>query len=217
MAKTTAKSKKSETASDTDSLKIEMVETEKIIPNERNEKKHTEQQIHRIARSIRKFGFIQPLLIDGKNGLIIGHARLAAARRLGMDTVPVLRKENLTEREIDELRILDNKLNESPWNVEALKLHDKAFLIETGFNYNELDKLFKDVTLGEGDGEEALFEAMMLHEFEKYDYMVFVFRNELDWLNALQKFNLPRIALSWSSKTKKIGQGRVLDGKELLK
>jgi len=84
MAKTTAQSKKSEMASDTDFPKIEMVETVKIIPNERNEKKHTEQQIHRIARSIRKFGFVQPLLIDGKDGLIIGHARLAAARRLGI-------------------------------------------------------------------------------------------------------------------------------------
>ena len=155
MAKPTVNSKKSETARENDFPKIEMVETEKVVPNERNEKKHTEQQIHRIARSIRKFGFVQPLLVDGNNGLIIGHARLAAARRLGMQKVPVLRKENLTEREIDELRILDNKLNESPWNVEALKLHDKAFLIETGFNYNELDKLFKNVTLGEGDGEEA--------------------------------------------------------------
>jgi ParB-like chromosome segregation protein Spo0J len=100
MAKPTAKSKKSETASDTDFLKIEMVETEKVVPNERNEKKHTEQQIHRIARSIRKFGFVQPLLVDGNNRLIIGHARLAAARRLGMDTVPYTHLTLPTNREV---------------------------------------------------------------------------------------------------------------------
>jgi hypothetical protein len=198
------------------SLKMEMVETEKIRPNERNEKKHTEQQIHRIARSIRKFGFVQPLVVDGKDGLIIGHARLLAAKRLRMEKVPVIRKENLSEKEIDELRIMDNKLNESPWDISTLKLHDTSFLIEAGFNYNELDRLFKDVKLGGDDEEETFIEDMMLHEFEKYDYIVFVFRNELDWLNALQKFKLPNISLSWSSKTKKVGQGRVLDGKVLL-
>lgn len=216
MTKRPEKGKKSEMEGEAISLKMEMVETEKIRPSEKNEKRHTEQQIHRIARSIRKFGFVQPLVVDGKDGLIIGHARLLAARRLRMEKVPVIRKENLSEREINELRIMDNKLNESPWDVSALKLHDTAFLIETGFNYNELDRLFKDVNLGGEDEEETFIDDMMLHEFEKYDYIVFVFRNELDWLNALQKFKLKNISLSWSSKTKKVGQGRVLDGRMLL-
>lgn len=216
MAKNTKNSKKSEMGGKDISLKMEMVVTEKIRPNERNEKKHTEQQIHRIARSIRKFGFVQPLVVDGKDGLIIGHARLLAAKRLRMEKVPVIRKENLSEKEIDELRIIDNKLNESPWDISTLKLHDTSFLIEAGFNYNELDRLFKDVKLGGDDEEETFIDDMMLHEFEKYDYIVFVFRNELDWLNALQKFKLPNISLSWSSKTKKVGQGRVLDGKMLF-
>jgi len=216
MAKNTKNSKKSEMGGKDISLKMEMVVTEKIRPNERNEKKHTEQQIHRIARSIRKFGFVQPLVVDGKDGLIIGHARLLAAKRLRMEKVPVIRKENLSEKEIDELRIIDNKLNESPWDISTLKLHDTSFLIEAGFNYNELDRLFKDVKLGGDDEEETFIDDMMLHEFEKYDYIVFVFRNELDWLNALQKFKLPNISLSWSSKTKKVGQGRVLDGRMLL-
>lgn len=216
MAKNTKNSKKSEMGGKDISLKMEMVVTEKIRPNEKNEKKHTEQQIHRIARSIRKFGFVQPLVVDGKDGLIIGHARLLAAKRLRMEEVPVIRKENLSEQEIDELRIMDNKLNESPWDISTLKLHDTSFLIEAGFNYNELDRLFKDVKLGGDDEEETFIEDMMLHEFEKYDYIVFVFRNELDWLNALQKFKLPNISLSWSSKTKKVGQGRVLDGRMLL-
>jgi len=216
MAKNTKNGKKSEMGGKDISMKMEMVETEKIRPNEKNEKKHTEQQIHRIARSIRKFGFVQPLVVDGKDGLIIGHARLLAAKRLRMEKVPVIRKENLSEKEIDELRIMDNKLNESPWDISALKLHDTSFLIEAGFNYNELDRLFKDVKLGGDDEEETFIDDMMLHEFEKYDYIVFVFRNELDWLNALQKFKLPNISLSWSSKTKKVGQGRVLDGRMLL-
>lgn len=216
MKKKVSAQKKSETNRDPNSVKMEMVETAAIVPNERNEKKHPEQQVHRIARSIRKYGFVQPLVVDGKNGLIIGHARLMAARRLRMEKVPVIRKENLSEREVNELRIMDNKLNESPWDVSALKLHDTAFLIETGFNYNELDRLFKDVKFGNEDEDETFIDDMMLHEFEKYDYLVFVFRNELDWLNALQKFKLPNISLSWSSKTKKVGQGRVLDGKVLL-
>lgn len=216
MKKEAKKNKTSEITDDPFSVKIEMVETEKIGPNVKNEKKHTEQQIHRIARSIRKFGFVQPLVVDGKDGLIIGHARLLAAKRLRMEKVPVIRKENLSEKEIDELRIMDNKLNESTWDIAALKLHDTAFLIEAGFHYNELDRLFKDVNLGGEDEEETFIDDMMLHEFEKYDYIVFVFKNELDWLNALQKFKLKNISLSWSSKTQKVGQGRVLDGRTLL-
>ena len=70
--------------------------------------------------SIQQFGFAQPLVVDKDNTLIIGHCRLIAAKRLKMEKVPVLRMEDLTEEQAKKLRLLDNKLNESEWDMELL-------------------------------------------------------------------------------------------------
>lgn len=196
---------------------LEQIPVESIIPYEFNEKKHPEQQVHRIAKSINKFGFIQPLVVDGKNNLIIGHGRLMAAKRLKMDSVPVIRKENLTEEEIAELRLLDNKLNESEWDAARLGLYGKDLLIDIGFTNRELEKLFDKVKpkdIGESD---ELLDAMLLRGFEKYDYLVFVFRNEMDWLNAQQRFGVKMINVSFTERKKRIGLGRVIEGSVLLK
>ena len=196
---------------------LEQIPVESIIPYEFNEKKHPEQQIHRIAKSINKFGFIQPLVVDGKNNLIIGHGRLMAAKRLKMESVPVIRKENLTEEEIAELRLLDNKLNESEWDAARLGLYGKDLLIDIGFTNGELEKLFDKVkTKDIGESDEPL-DAMLLRGFEKYDYLVFVFRNEMDWLNAQQKFGVKMVNVSFTERKKRLGLGRVIEGSVLLK
>jgi len=196
---------------------LEQIPVESIIPYEFNEKKHPEQQVHRIAKSINKFGFIQPLVVDGKNNLIIGHGRLMAAKRLKMESVPVIRKENLTEEEIAELRLLDNKLNESEWDAARLGLYGKDLLIDIGFTNGELEKLFDKVkTKDIGESDEPL-DAMLLRGFEKYDYLVFVFRNEMDWLNAQQKFGVKMVNVSFTERKKRLGLGRVIEGSVLLK
>lgn len=93
---------------------------EELTPYERNAKQHDDQQIDNIAESIRRFGFTQPLVIDKDKVVVIGHGRLAAAKRIGLAEVPCIQRDDLTEKQIRELRILDNKLNESPWDVELL-------------------------------------------------------------------------------------------------
>lgn len=91
-----------------------------IKPYEKNTKIHDAQQVQEIAESIKRFGFVQPVVVDGENVIIIGHARYEAAKLLQLETVPCIRKEDLTKEEAAALRILDNKLNESPWDVDIL-------------------------------------------------------------------------------------------------
>jgi hypothetical protein len=140
-----------------------------------------------------------------------------AAKRLKMESVPVIRKENLTEEEIVELRLLDNKLNESEWDAARLGLYGKDLLIEIGFTNGELEKLFDKVKPKDiGEYDEPL-DAMLLRGFEKYDYLVFVFRNEMDWLNAQQKFGVKMVNVSFTERKKRLGLGRVIEGSVLLK
>ena len=101
-------------------MKITEISVDKIVPFERNAKKHDETQIKNVAESIKQFGFAQPLVVDKDNVLIIGHCRLLAAKELGLDKVPVLKMADLTQEQVDKLRLLDNKLNESEWDMELL-------------------------------------------------------------------------------------------------
>jgi 16S rRNA G966 N2-methylase RsmD len=103
-------------------MKIDEINVNDIKPYEKNAKKHPEEQIKRISNSIKAFGFKQPLVIDKDNVLVIGHGRLEAAKRLGFDTVPCVRADDLTEDQIKALRLADNKTNESDWDFDFLNI-----------------------------------------------------------------------------------------------
>lgn len=104
-----------------------------IKPYERNAKKHDERQIKNVMESIKQFGLVQPLVIDKNGVLIIGHCRLIAAKRLKMREVDCIRAEDLTQEQVDKLRLLDNKLNESEWDYDLL-LEDIPTLDFDGFD-----------------------------------------------------------------------------------
>lgn len=86
---------------------------------ERNAKKHSDKQIGQVALSIERYGWRQPIVADKNGVIVIGHCRYEAAKKLGLESVPVTRADDLTDEQIRELRILDNKLNESEWDMEA--------------------------------------------------------------------------------------------------
>lgn len=118
----------------------QMVELSTIKPCKRNTKKHPQVQIDNIAESIRQFGFVQPIVLDGSkdNEIIIGHGRYFAAKQLKMKAVPCVYVQDLTDEQIRKLRILDNKLNESEWDIDILKLEldDLDFGEFTGVEFN---------------------------------------------------------------------------------
>ena len=94
-----------------------------IKPYKKNAKKHEETQIKNVMQSIKEFGVVQPIVIDRTNTIIIGHCRYEAMKRLGYDQLQDdwVKVVDLSEEEAEKLRLLDNKLNESEWDLELLK------------------------------------------------------------------------------------------------
>lgn len=91
-----------------------------IVPYAGNAKKHDKRQIDNVAESIKQYGFVQPIVIDKDNVVVIGHCRLLAAKQLKMKEVPCVCVDDLTEEQVKALRIVDNKSNESPWDFDIL-------------------------------------------------------------------------------------------------
>lgn len=108
-----------------------------IFPYPDNAKKHPAKQIRQIANSIKEFGFNQPIVIDSRGFIIVGHGRYEAAKLLGLTEAPVL-EVNLNEEQTSAYRLADNKLNESEWDmnlvIEELRGLSEPMLELTGFD-----------------------------------------------------------------------------------
>lgn len=125
-----------------------------IVPYANNTKKHDETQIKNVAESIKKYGWVQPLVIDNDGTIVIGHCRALAAEKLGMEEVPCVVVSDLTEEEINALRIVDNKTNESQWDFDLLSAElpeidlsdfELDFNIPTDFSDDMIDDFFDEV------------------------------------------------------------------------
>lgn len=127
---------------------IVMIKTESLIPYAMNSRTHSPEQVAQIAASIKEFGFTNPVLSDGENGIIAGHGRVMAAQKLGLEFVPCIELPYLTEAQRKEYVIADNKLAiNAGWDVDILKaeiidLEGMGVNIEIlGFGAEELSKL----------------------------------------------------------------------------
>lgn len=130
----------------TDVRRYENVPIDKLIPYARNARTHTEEQIKKIQSSIREFGFINPVLIDGEFNIIAGHGRVEAAKREEFAELPCLFVEDLTEAQKRAYILADNRLAlDAGWDQEMLaieidELRDLGFDLElTGFDLDELE------------------------------------------------------------------------------
>ena len=101
-------------------MEVRNISVKDLIPYDRNTKKHDKTQINNVAESIKQYGFVQPIVIDKNNVVVIGHCRLLAAKQLKMKEVPCVCVEDLTEEQVKALRIVDNKSNESEWDFDIL-------------------------------------------------------------------------------------------------
>ncbi len=115
-------------------MNIEYISVNALIPYERNTKIHDEKQISNIAESIMQYGFVQPLVIDKDNVVVIGHGRLLAAKKLKMKEVPCVCVDDLTEEQVKALRIVDNKT-----------------ALDTGFDFDVLPDELSELDLSDFD------------------------------------------------------------------
>jgi len=145
-------------------LEITHVPAAALRPYARNARTHTPKQIAQIGASIRAFGFNNPILIDRDGEIIAGHGRVAAAKMLGLDTVPCVRLEHLTEAQKRAYILADNKLAEKAgWDREILAIElqhlteiDVDFDVTiTGFEIGEIDLLLGTSQTGDTTADPA--------------------------------------------------------------
>tara|TARA_B100000965_G_scaffold406812_1_gene448929 strand:- start:8048 stop:8695 length:648 start_codon:yes stop_codon:yes gene_type:complete len=172
--------------------KIEVWPLSRLKPYEKNARNHSEEQVAQIAVSISKFGFLNPILVDGSDGIVAGHGRLQAAKELALEEVPVVVLDHLTPQQKRAYVLVDNKLAENAtWDQELLQeeivqLNLEDFDISVlGWDEDEIkDIMDYDPNLegdeGEGEGARGLGEPVVAYniifddEQQQHDWFEFL-------------------------------------------
>lgn len=193
-------------------LDIKYMNVNELVPYVRNPRKN-DKAVEGVKKSIQEFGFKNPIIVDGDGVIIAGHTRLKAAKELGMEEVPVIVTDDLTEEQARAFRIADNKTGEvAEWNMEMLEaeLFDLEELF-TGFDLEDFEKPTEEFEEIEGD-------IKFTEELgEESNYIVLKFDTSVDWLQLETLFNIKRVrGLSSKEGYEQIGRGRVVDGAEFL-
>lgn len=139
-----------------DALAVTYVDIDALIPYARNARTHSDAQVAQIAASLTEFGWTNPVLLDGERGIIAGHGRVLAARKLGMSVVPTITLANLSPAQRRAYVLADNKLAEQAgWDSELLGI-EVADLTECGFDVGVLGFTQKELArlLGTADDSE---------------------------------------------------------------
>lgn len=202
---------------------IENVPIGKLKAYDSNARTHSPEQVAQIAASMVEFGFTNPVLIDKRGTIVAGHGRVEAARSLGLEEVPCIRLEHLTEDQVRAYCLADNKLAlNAGWNMDTLAAELKGLeavgfdMSLTGFSPEELAEIMGG-TVEDTDPEkpapEVEFSEELLHA---HNYVVLYFDNPLDWQVAQEKFGLKEVKDLIPRKGQPTGIGRVIRGSEWL-
>ncbi len=160
-------------------IKVIKKRVEELIPYSRNSRTHSDAQVAQIAASIREFGFMNPVLVDAENNIIAGHGRVLAARKLGLEEVPCVVHDHLTETQRKAYILADNKMAlNAGWDEDMLRLElgelgDLGFDLElTGFSLDEVE------ALGFDEGEEVGMPDLPDGDKEPFQQKTFTLHDE---------------------------------------
>ena len=200
-------------------MEIKNIKIDELIPYEKNPRKN-DDAVQYVAESIKQFGFKVPIIIDKDNVIVAGHTRLKAAKQLGLEEVPCIVADDLTDEQIKAFRLADNKVSEkAEWDLGLLddELKDILDIDMEKFGFEELEQ-------GEDFGVKEKGEIEFTEVLgEEHNYLVLYFDNEVDWLQAESLFDIKPVKNLSTRKDGKItegmetkGIGRVLKGREAI-
>lgn len=188
---------------------------DEIRPYEKNPRKN-EEAVEFVANSIREFGFKVPIIIDKDGVIVAGHTRYKASIKLGLEEVPTIIADDLSEEQIKAFRLADNKVSErAKWDKGLLKDElDSLYGIIDMSNF-DFPIQIEDIDLDDISLEPTEKIAVELNECN--DYVVLQFNTVSDWEKAIDIFGLERVATCDNNKNiRRFGIGRVIDGKAIL-
>ena len=201
-------------------MEIINIKIEDLKPYEKNPRKNDEA-VKYVKESIKNFGFKVPIVVDKDNVIVAGHTRYKASLELGLEEVPCIIANDLTDEQIKAFRLADNKVSEqAEWDLDLLndELDDILNINMGDFGFeNLIDKIIEE--------EEEIKPEIEFTEVlgEEHNYIVLYFDNEVDWLQAETLFDIKPVKNLSTRKDGKIskameskGIGRVIKGADAI-
>ena len=200
-------------------LKIEYIKIDDIKPYEKNAKLHPKEQIEQIKNSIQKFGMNDPIAI-WNDVIVEGHGRLIACKELGIEELPIIRLDHLSDEERKAYTLAHNKLTmNSDFDIDILNDELDSILNIDMEDFGFFKEIEEDIKEEKEEPEVEFSEVLG----EEHNYIVLYFDNEVDWLQAETLFDIKpvkcgstRTDKKISNKMNRIGIGRVLKGSEAI-
>ena len=187
-----------------------------IVPYAANAKKHDKRQINNVAESIKQYGFVQPIVIDRDGVIVIGHCRALAAKKLGMEEVPCVCVDDLTPEQVNALRLVDNKSNESDWDVDLLAVELPGLdlsAFDFDFSFPELDESeIEEMTNEQREQEfrERMERGELSDDDEDYQAFLEKFEAKKTTDDCYTSENIYNVAKRWCLKKYKLGNPPVV-------
>jgi ParB-like chromosome segregation protein Spo0J len=159
-------------------MQITQRKTADLIPYVNNARTHSEQQVLQIAASIKEFGFNSPVLVDGENGIIAGHGRVLAAKKLNLDEVPTIELKHLTKTQKKAYILADNRLAlNSGWDNDLLAL-ELGELSDDGFDLDLLGFDVDELGIDGFEADEVEMPELKSGDKEPFQQMTFTLHDE---------------------------------------
>ena len=184
-----------------------------ITPYANNAKKHSRQQINNVAESIKQYGFVQPIVIDRNGVIVIGHCRALAAQKLGMAEVPCVCVDDLTPEQVNALRLVDNKSNESDWDFDLLKdelpeLDLSAFDFDWDFQDTDETELTNEER--EQEFRERMERGELSDDDEEYQEFLKKFEAKKTTDDCYTPDNIYNAVRDWAAEKYEIGNAAIV-------
>ena len=194
-------------------MEIKNKRIEDIIPYAANAKKHDKRQINNVAESIKQYGFVQPIVIDRDGVIVIGHCRALAAKKLGMEEVPCVCVDDLTPEQVNALRLVDKKSNESDWDYDLLADEIPGLdLSAFDFDWDFPDTDETELTNEERDQEfrERMERGELSDDDEEYQEFLKKFEAKKTTDDCYTPDNIYDAVRDWASEKYEIGNAAIV-------